>query len=104
MMRSMPKLPASEAAPETLWVRRLRFGWIALATATAAGTMSFSALVALDRTIAGVGMFVLLALTIVVGIFYFRLKVRRDDAWADATLARDRSTLHASSATLDVSR
>ena len=104
MMRSMPTLPASEAAPETPWIRRLRFGWIALAATTAAGTASFSALVALDRTIAGVGMFVLLAITIVVGIVYFRVKVRRDDAWADANLARERSATSASGAMQDVRR
>lgn len=98
MTWSPPALPASHAAPETPGVRRLRLGWIALAAASATGTAGFSSLVRIDRTAAAIGMFLLLAATVLVGIVYFRGKLRRDDAWADAQVALRRSADRAADA------
>ena len=81
------------AAPETVPMRRLRLTVIALAAALCFGLVTIGSIrAALGPVVTG-GLFAgLLAATLLVGSVYFVRKARRDDAWLDQLIAKDRAS------------
>ncbi|MEH6758835.1 MAG: hypothetical protein V7676_15195 [Parasphingorhabdus sp.] len=79
------------AAPETVFMRRLRFVFIGSAGATLIGILAIEVVVAvLGRAGAGACLLVLLLIAASSGFWFFFRKIRIDDAWlADRDAERE---------------
>ena len=81
------------AAPETAPMRRLRMTVIALAATLCLGLVLIGSIRgALGPVVTGGVFAVLLGVTGIAGTFYFVRKARRDDAWLDQLIAKDRAS------------
>lgn len=71
-----------QAAPETVWLRRMRYIWLALCASLIAGVLAIRLIVDLFGQCGAFAVFILTLATPIHGLVYFRRKNAIDEAFA----------------------